>query len=129
MKGRYQSQFSTMNKVTGILLLCTAIMSMAAGSLAWYAIPDAAAVARQATIRNNRLNQLVQLLRLNVEKDLSEFPEGINLRWKTPSNDKDKMENEDFNEWVNDVFSFDPSHRINTGGYHGQGWDYPYRLY
>ena len=95
----------TMNKVTGILLLCTAITSMAAGSSAWYAIPDAAAVARQATIRNNRLNQLVRLLRSNDEKDLGKFPEGINLWRKTPSNDKDKMENEDFNEWVNDLFS------------------------
>ena len=96
-----------MNKVTEILLLCTAITSMAAGSLAWYAIPDVAAMARKATIRNNHLNQLVQSLRLNVEKDIGEFLEGINLWRKTRSNDKDKVENEDFNEWVNDVFSFD----------------------
>ena len=120
-KSKFQSHVSTTNKVTGILFLCIAITSMPPGSSAWYDIQNSEAVDRQATIHNNHMNRLVQLLRWNIEKDLHKFLEGINLQ-KTPLKGNDKLGNEDVNECENNQFSFDLSHRINTGRDHGQRW-------
>ena len=86
-----------MHKDAGILLLCIAITSMAAGSSAWHATPNSTAVARQIRIHNNLLNQFVRLLRWRFENDLSEFPKGIDLQ-KTPLKDNHKIENKDVNK-------------------------------
>ena len=117
-----------MGKVVRMLLLCAAITLMAAGASAWHDIPKSVVVAKETSIDNSHLHQLIQLWTRSIEKGLIKSLHSIHLQ-KKPKANNDKMDDEDVDEWVNNNrLSFGRNRRIKGGLGYLQRWGHLLRL-